>query len=102
MKDILKQLYDGGFDLAEQITPDTATYKAQLARVAALDRAFRTALPEALHADYDVLVKARHTLTAIEVKEACMKGMKIGGRLAAELLNGYEESENHGETEFES
>jgi len=101
MKDILKRLYDGEIYPAEQIVVTSKAYKEKLANAVAIEQGFRDRLPPDMKQVFSDILHMRNELESMEIEKACIEGMKIGGRLAAELLNGHEESENHGETEFE-
>ena len=87
MSSILEKIYDGELDLEAKMTPDTEEYRRLLGQVIALDSAFRAQLPQTLVPVYEAVISARLALTGEEVRQACLKGMKTGGRMMAELLD---------------
>ena len=87
MNDILKQLYEGDIHIEEQLVPTTEEYCKQKARIRELEEAFYKILPSELKDDFTKIIEARIRLTGIEVEEACIEGMRIGGRIANAFYN---------------
>ena len=92
MNDVLRQIYEGDMHLEEQMVPTTEEYYKQKARVRELEDAFYEALPIELKDDFVRIIEARIRLTGIEVEEACIDGMRIGGQIANAFYNGMKTS----------
>ena len=101
MSSILEKIYDSELDLEAKMAPDTEEYRRLLGQVIALDSALRAQLPQALVPAYEAVVAARLTLTGEEVRQACLKGMKIGGKMMAELLDLHDSHVFGDDSEFE-
>ena len=87
MNDILRQIYEGDMHLEEQLVPTTEEYHKQKARVRELEEAFYEILPIELKDDFARIIEERIRLTGIEVEEACIDGMRIGGQIANAFYN---------------
>ena len=88
MKDILRQIYRGDFHLEEQMVPTTEEYLRQKEKVRELEDAFYENVPLELKDDFIELIEARIRLTGIEVEEACLDGMRVGGQIASAFFGG--------------
>lgn len=88
MQDILRQIYRGDFHLEEQMIPTTEEYLSQKKKVRELEDAFYEKVSLELKDDFIELIEARIRLTGIEVEEACLDGMRIGGMIASAFFDG--------------
>ena len=100
MKDILRQIYEGDVYLEEQMIPTTEEYLKQKERVRALEEAFYENLPLDLKDDFAEIIEARIRLTGIEVEEACLDGMRVGGRIATAFFSGQKKQTDGGPLGF--
>lgn len=101
MNDILRQIYEGDLHLEEQMVPTTEEYYKQKARVRELEDAFYEALPFELKDDFVGIIEARIRLTGIEVEEACLDGMRLGGQIASAFYKRPESFPNVENSELE-
>ena len=83
MKDILRQIYAGELYPEEQRVPATEEYVKQQEKIRALESAFCEKLPLELKDAYIEMIEAYTRLTGIAVEEACVYGMRIGGKIAS-------------------
>lgn len=101
MKDILKEIYEGDIHLEEMMVPTTEEYLKQKALVRELEEAFYEVLPTELKDDFARIVEERIRLAGIQVEEACMDGMRVGGQIAVALLKNPKTGSDSKICEFE-
>lgn len=101
MKDILRRIYEGDIHLEEQMVPTTEEYHKQKALVRELEDAFYEILPAEFKDDYIRIIEERIRLAGIEVEEACLDGMRIGGQIATAFFRRSKTQTNDENCEFE-
>lgn len=101
MNDILRRIYEGDLHLEEQMVPATEEYYKQKALVRELEDAFYEILPAEFKDDYIRIIEERIRLAGIEVEEACLNGMRLGGQIASAFYKRHESFPNMENSESE-
>ena len=86
MKSILRALYYGSIHPAEDYILRSPEYKKQSEAFMQNRDAFADKLDQELAQEYERLNDAHNVLFSIEEADAYTRGMKLGARLALELL----------------
>ena len=86
MRDLLRNLYKGRIHPEEKCCPDSEAYREKLRELSAKQQDFLLMLDEKEKEACEAVWEEMTAISALEAEEAYVSGMRLGAKLALELM----------------